>query len=151
MRKYQEPETAMTLESGLEEYYGSRADLLVGRGMSSEAQEFFRCHDTAHVVFGCDTTLIDEAVVKLWSFFGTTRGLRLLREYRLPESQEIYAGIEWGPIASTALRSVTVAPRVIARCTRMNKRWPWSDFEKYKQVPLQDLRREYGIRVLIVE
>lgn len=36
--------------------------------------EFFRCHDAAHVVFGCGTGLDDEAVVKIWSFFGTTRG-----------------------------------------------------------------------------
>ena len=58
------------------------------------AREFFLCHDTAHVVFGCSTALVNEAMVKIWSFFGTTRGLRLVREYRLPESQEIYEQLE---------------------------------------------------------
>ena len=31
-----------------------------------------RCHDAAHVIFGCDTTLPGEATVKIWTTFGTT-------------------------------------------------------------------------------
>ena len=151
MLEYQHSDTSLTLGSGLAEYYASHADLVTGRGVSSPAREFFRCHDAAHVVFGCSTTLLNEAMVKIWSFFGTTRGLSLVREYRLPESQEIYEQLEWGPIAHTALRSVTVVPRVMARCIRMHKRWPWSDFETYRQVPLRELRHEYGIRVLNVD
>ena len=151
MLEFQRAESEQTLGSGLEEYYASRADLVTGRGASSAAREFFRCHDAAHVVFGCNTSLRNEAMVKLWSFFGTTRGLRLLREYRLPESQEIYATLDWGSIARTVPRALAVAPRVIARCLRMHKRWPWPDFEKFLEVPLRDLREEYGIRVLSLE
>ena len=151
MLEYQHADTPLTLESGLAEYYASRADLAGGRGASTAAREFFRCHDAAHVVFGCSTTLLNEAMVKVWSFFGTTRGLGLVREYRLPESQEIYAQLEWGSIARTALRSVTVVPRVMTRCIRMHKRWPWSDSDAVRQVPLRELRRQYGIQVLIVD
>ena len=43
--------------------------------LSPEAAHFFRCHDTVHVVFGCGTTLDDEAVVKIASLLGTTAGL----------------------------------------------------------------------------
>ncbi|MCZ6783045.1 MAG: hypothetical protein O7G30_07010 [Proteobacteria bacterium] len=151
MLEYQHPDTTLTLESGLAEYYASGTDLVNGRGVSPAAREFFRCHDAAHVVFGCDTTLLNEAMVKMWSFFGTTRGLGLVREYRLPESQEIYEQLEWGSIGRTALRSVTVVPRVMARCLRMHKRWPWPDFETYRPLALRELRREYGIQVLIVD
>lgn len=150
MLEFQQPDTNLTLERGLEEYYSSRSDLAGGRGASQAAREFFRCHDTAHVVFGCDTTLLNEAMVKIWSFFGTTRGLSLMREYRLPESQEIYETLEWGPIGRTAARAVTVVPRVMVRCARMHARWPWSDFEPYLGLTLRDLRAEYGIRVLNV-
>ena len=150
-REYQHPDTSLTLESGLAEYYASRDDLVGGRGVSTAAREFFRCHDAAHVVFGCSTTLLNEAIVKTWSFFGTTRGLRLVREYRLPEAQEIYEQLDWSSITRTALRSVTVMPRVMARCMRMHKRWPWSDFDAYRHVSLPELRREFGIVVLIVD
>ncbi len=151
MLEYQSADTKLTLASGLSEYYASRDDLLTGRGMSEMAREFFRCHDTAHVVFGCGTTLLNEAIVKMWSFFGTTRGLRLLREYRLPESKEIYSQLAWGLIARTGLQSVSVVPRVMTRCMRMSKRWPWDDFEAYLEAPLQDVRHEYGIQVLTLD
>ncbi len=53
-------------------------------------------------------------------------------------------------IAPTALRSASVVPQVIARCIRMHWRWPWSDFDAYRKLGLRELRREYGIRVLVV-
>ncbi len=51
MLEYQSPDTDLTLEEGLAEYYASRSDLVGGRGISSDAREFVRCHDDAHVVF----------------------------------------------------------------------------------------------------
>lgn len=146
--EYPRPETKLTLAEGLREYYASRDGLVGGRGLSPAAREFFRCHDAAHVVFGCTTDLLDEAVVKIWSFFGTTAGLGLLRAYRLPESQEVYQTIAWRDVASVGLRSVVVVPRVLWRSIRMSRRWPWSGFDRYLDVPLTDIRREYGIRPL---
>ena len=90
-----------------------------------------------------------KAEVKIWSFFGTTSGLSLLRAYRLPEAQEIYEQLEWGDVAVTALRSVVVVPRVLWRCSRMHKRWPWSGFDSYLHTPLIQIRREYGIQLLL--
>jgi hypothetical protein len=146
--EYQRLDTKLTLEEGLREYYASRDGLVGGRGTSATAREFFRCHDAAHVVFACDTTLRDEAIVKVWSAFGTTAGPRLLRFYRLPESQEVYEQIQWSDVLRTAIRSVGVVPRVLWRCLRMRKRWPWSEFEAYLGVPLVEIRREHGVRPL---
>ena len=151
MLEYQQPESRLTLESGRAEYYANNSGLVDGRNVSPIARDFFRCHDTAHVVFGCSTALVNEAMVKLWSFFGTTRGVRLIREYRLPESREIYEQLEWGLIARTALQLITVAPRVMVRCTRMNKRWPWSEYDQFERVSLAELRDEFGIDVLVVD
>jgi hypothetical protein len=148
---YQRPDTTLTLEEGLRQYHASREGLVGDRGISQAASEFFRCHDVAHVVFGCSTTLQNEAIMKLWSFFGTTAGLRLLAAYRLPESNEVYEQLERRDIVRTAIRSLAIVPRVLWRCHRMHKRWPWSDFEKYLDIPLVEIRREFGIRPLLVE
>ncbi len=150
MLSSQFPDCEMTLEEALSEYYGSRDDLVTGRGISDSARKFFRCHDVAHVVFGCSTTLTNEAMVKIWSFFGTTAGLSLLRDYRSPESKEIYEQIKWSDVPGTALRSMRVVPLVLFRCLRMHKRWPWSDFDEYVNVRLAEIRREFGIRVVTV-
>jgi hypothetical protein len=149
--EYQKLDTTLTLEEGLREYYASRKGLVGGRGVSPAAREFFRCHDAAHVVFGCNTTLPNEAIAKLWSFFGTTAGLSLLRAYRLPESKEVYEQLERHDIVRTAIRSLTIVPRVLWRCGRMRKRWPWAEFDKYLDVPLVEIRHEFGIRPQLLE
>jgi hypothetical protein len=148
MLEYQRSETAATLGEGLAEYYASCTGLVRERGVSGRAREFFACHDAAHVVFGCSTELLDEARVKLWSVFGTTGGLALLREYRLPEAKELYQELDWGPIAKTALRGLVAVPVVLVRCARMKKRWPWAAHERYRRASLREIRQEYGIRVV---
>jgi hypothetical protein len=147
--EYQRPDSKLTLADGLREYYASRGGLLSGRGLSDEARDFFRCHDVAHVVFGCSTDLLEEAIVKLWSFFGTSAGLSLWRGYRLPESQEIYEQITWRETVSVGMRSLVLVPVVLWRCRRMTKRWPWSDFDGYLDAPLSEIRREYGIEPVL--
>jgi hypothetical protein len=148
MLEYQHPASPLTLADGLSEYRDRNSGLVGGRGVSARASEFFRCHDTAHVVFGCSTSLINEAMVKIWSLMGTTVGFRLVREFRLPEAQEIYDVLAWGEIATTAARSLVVVPRVMVHCRRMHRRWPWSDFDAYLERPLIELRAEFGIEVV---
>jgi hypothetical protein len=144
---YQEAASALTLDAGLAEYYARHPGLLEARE-GSAAAAFFRGHDVAHVVFGCSTTLLDEAAVKMWSFFGTTGGLALLSGYRLPESKTIYAEIPWRAVLPTALRSLGVVPTVLLRCRGMTKRWPWSEHRAYRQMSLHEIRVEFGIRIL---
>lgn len=144
-------DSEQTLRDGLQEYYASRDDLAHGRGLSDQAREFFRCHDAAHVVFGCSTELLNEGMVKIWSFFGTDAGIRrLLSDYNLPESQEIYATLPWSDVVRTAVRSPVVMPKVWLRCRKMTRRWPWEGFEQHLDTKLTDLRRDYGIDVLTV-
>lgn len=147
--KYLEQHSSQTLAEGLAEYYGSRDDLAVGRGLSDAAREFFRCHDTAHVVFGCHTTLPSEACVKMWSFFGTDVGFRRLQVgYGLPESGEIYQKLTFPQMIEAGRASFRIVPAVIARSRRMTKKWPWSDFDEYMDTALNEIRGQFGIEVL---
>lgn len=80
MLAYQAQNSTLTLGQGLEEYLTHHADHLSQRKLSRAAEEFFRCHDTIHVLFGCDISLADEAVVKISSLLGTTGGMAVMRE-----------------------------------------------------------------------
>ena len=71
-------------------------------------------------------------------------------KWNSPESKEIYEQIPWSDVPRTALRSVANVPRVLAGCMRMHQRWPWSDFDRYRNVGLVEVRREYGIRIVTV-
>jgi hypothetical protein len=147
MHDFENPLSGQTLAEGIREYFAANPGLAQGRGQSPEAQEFFRCHDAAHIVFGCGNTLEDEAIVKLSSVFGTTGGISVLRGYRLHESLQIYKTLKVSEIFATALRALFFVPVAIFRCTKQHKRWPWSNFEHLLNTSLHLLRAEYGIRV----
>lgn len=147
MHAFQHQDSAQTLAEGIAEYYSANPGLAKGRGLSPEAQVFFRCHDAAHVVFGCSTLLDDEAAVKIASLFGTTAGLRVLKGYRLHESLEIYRQIAPAAALGSIARSVVIVPRALLRCLRQRERWPWAHFEQYLGAPLRDIRRKFGIIV----
>lgn len=147
MHAYERQDTTQTLAEGVAEYYERNPTLADVRDMSPEAQEFFRCHDVAHVVFGCNTSLPHEATVKLCSVFGTTAGFAVLRGYRLHESVDIYRTLGVASIAATVLESVIIVPRTVVRCLRQRKRWPWDGFSDHRDVPLGRLRAEFGIVV----
>ena len=137
----------MTLAEGLAEYYAAYPFLKRGRALSPPARDFFRCHDAAHIVFGCDTSLSHEAVVKLSSIFGTTAGLSVLRGYTLYDSFDIYRKLPLGDVLRTIAAAIVILPRTVARRLRQRKRWPWSDFSDLLDTPLGDIRREFGIQV----
>jgi hypothetical protein len=147
MHGYQRQDSSMTLAEGLAEYHASLPTFNRSAAMPREAREFFHCHDVAHVVFGCDTSLRQEAVVKLASILGTTAGLSVLRGYALDDSFAIYSKLSIGDVLTTIAASLIAVPRTVFRCLRQRKRWPWSRPNDYLNVSLRDIRAEFGIRV----
>lgn len=147
MHSFERQVSDQTLAQGIAEYHEAHPQLAKGRGVSAESEEFFRCHDAAHVVFGCGNTLSDEAVVKIASLIGTTAGFRVLNGYRLHESLEIYSKLRLLDVFRSAVQSVFLIPRTAYRCLRQTRRWPWEDFERYVDVPLREIREEFSIRV----
>lgn len=147
MHAFEHQNSEQTLAEGVAEYFRLNPGLTQGRGTSPAAQEFFRCHDAVHVVYGCGSSLHHEAIVKLSSIFGTTGGFSVLKGYQLHESRQIYKELSVGEVLFTVLQSAFFIPRTIIRCIRQPKQWPWSNFHEYLHVPLQEIRREFGIRV----
>ena len=147
MNRYQFQDSPQTLAEGLEEYYAAHSGMATLRTSSPEAQQFFRCHDAAHVVFGCGITLDDEAVVKIASIVGTTARLRVLHGYRLHESMQIYKQLPVRSVLTSIAHSAILAPRTVLRCLGQRSRWPWAEFDRYLALPLRDIRRQFGITV----
>lgn len=140
--------STQTLHEGLAEYFAANPQLKRDANLlSPEARQFFRSHDAVHVLYGCGTSMVDEAIVKLASLFGTTGGLQVLRGYAHVETLDIYTRL---PLAGT-LRALLMAPylivRTLWRCARQPRRWPWAGHEEFMHVPLAELRARFGIRV----
>jgi hypothetical protein len=142
------PLSTQTLAHGLAEYFSAHPGLKRQESLlSPQARQFFRSHDIVHVLYGCGTTMPDEAVVKLASLFGTTGGLQVLRGYTHHETLDIYTRL---PIGSTLL-ALAMSPylivRTLWRCARQSQKWPWVENQQYMDTPLVEIRSRFRIRV----
>lgn len=147
MHSYQEQDSDLSFAEGLAEYYAAYPELKRGRDLAPAAADFFRCHDAVHVIYGCDTSLKQEAVVKLSSFAGTSEGLGVMKGYALYDSLDIYRSLSPAEIGATIAAAPLLIPRVLMRCSRQTRKWPWRDFETFLSEPLSETRRAFGITV----
>lgn len=141
----------LTLRQGLENFRKENKDYLNHKkeGISSEAKTFFKSHDVAHVLFGCDISLFGEGSVKIWTIFGTTLGFwKHLAAYKQANAYELSRNFKLAHIVKNMFRFLVKIPTIISRARQMNKRWPWSSFDAYMDSPIVDIREEYNIRVL---
>jgi hypothetical protein len=142
-------ESKQTLAEGLAEYYAANPALKRGSDLQTpQARQFFESHDAVHVLYGCGTSMPDEAVVKLASLLGTTGGLGVLRGYLLYESRDIYRGLPLGETLCAVLMAPYLILRTIWRCIGQRQRWPWDQHHEYMHVPLHEIRTRFGIRVV---
>jgi hypothetical protein len=145
---FESAQSAQTLAQGLAEYFAANPSLKRQNTLlSSEAREFFRSHDAVHVVYGCGTSMPDEAVVKLASLFGTTGGFEVLRGYVNHETLDIYTKLPLGSTFVALVSAPYLIVRTLWRCGRQRRRWPWVEYERYLDTPLNELRSEFGIEV----
>jgi len=147
--RYVEQDSPQTLAEAIAEYYDRNPTLLDPADMPPDAAELFRQHDAGHVVFGCDTSLRGEALIDTWTILGSTAGLRgYLRYFAYPQVNQIFAETGYGRIAVESVRCLPDMVRVWRRSRRMSSRWPWSDYGRYLDRSLSDIRREFAIRVV---
>lgn len=144
-------ETNITLKEGLKRFYANYEGRLSHNkeGIPDEVKSFFLSHDIAHVLFGCDITLFGEGAVKIWTIFGTTLGFwNHVRAYNKADAYELSKNFNVAHIVSNIFKLVLAIPELVIRAKKMNKRWPWSGFEPYLDVPISEIRKEFNIRVL---
>jgi len=140
-----------TLRESLELFHHEHAAYLSHDkdGISAEAKAFFRSHDVAHVLFGCDISLFGEGSVKLWTIFGTTLGFwNHIRAYKVTSAFELARNFTLAHIVSNIFKFLYAIPILIVRARRMHKPWPWADFEPYMDKPIVEIREEFNIQVL---
>ena len=139
----------MTLREGLDRHHAKNAAVFSEADLSPEAQAFFRCHDVAHVVFGCDTSLCGEGLLKIFTIFGTTMGFRThLAAYAQAGAFGLFRQYGLRAVLRDIGRLCVRIPRAIVRARRMTKPWPWSDHGEYLDVSIADIRREFNIEVV---
>lgn len=148
---YQLPDCSATLRSGLAEYRSAN----FGEGFFEESDlppasaELFHNHDIVHVVFGLSTQLRHEVLADSWTFFGVDIHWRDYANYlRQPEAQKALEQVGWLRALWIAVLTIPAVVRAYRHSRKMTKRWPWAEHDAYLDVPLVELRREFGIQII---
>jgi len=108
------------------------------------------------VIFGCDTSLEGEILLKPWILFGTTITVDEIKAYQAdPEVQRLnQEGLEMmgGRLKTYSLALVYYFPLFfwiwLRRVRKMSAKWPHSEVsEAMLDTPLEQLRQHYGIKL----
>ncbi len=103
----------------------------------------------AHVVFGCDTSLVGEVILARWSILGVTGSLRpYLMGLQRRETRGLFRDALASFRPALLWRIATLGTLAIVRSLRMRRRWPFEEYESFLDRPLCEIREEFGIRVI---
>lgn len=105
-------------------------------------------HDAVHVLFACDTSDRGEAVAHAWMLLGTTVTHREIREVTAGrDHRAFFVEVGHARRLRALLRALPEIAWTALRARRMRRRWPWTNYDRYLDVPLAEIRSEYGIQV----
>lgn len=153
MLRFQDQNSSQTLAEGIAEFHAANPHLSTRDFSSDLAAQFFPAHDAMHVLFGKNTDLHGEAIVKYWTIGGTDLGFRGLFQYRnVQEVIDIRRGIPMRRYLRLALPMIpTMLPGILKGIriaqTSLNKKWAHFGWRDYMDMPLKDIRKEFGIDV----
>lgn len=154
--QYQNPESTLTLQEGLDEYFKVNPHLLLPANLDEKSAQFFRCHDRVHVVFGCDTSFLNEAMADWWTIFGADipffQYLGYMNNPNVKQIlKEFQAQLKDERVKSEVLKSIvpifTRAFFIYLRTKRMTKPWPFFKSDDYLNQKLCDIRKEFNIQI----
>lgn len=147
--RYQSWTTTQTLAEGLAEYYAANPTFAGEADFLGQPRATVMAHDACHVLLGLGPSSEEELVVETFTALGCSFPFRELVAFRkkafATELLRIFG------VRRLLRRLVLSSPRVLRAawvCLRMPKRWPHQEWQPYQDVPLAQLRRQFGLRPL---
>ncbi|HEY8375678.1 MAG TPA: hypothetical protein VIK91_04275, partial [Nannocystis sp.] len=145
--RYLDPDCPLTLAEGLAEFAACNPGLIPPT--DPELRELVLAHDSCHVLFGLTTSIEDEALADTWTLAGTTVTLGQYAAYlKRPEFLDLVKQIGLWNMVVGSLRALPRAVRAIRRARRMTRKWPFFDYARFLDVPVVELRRQFGVQLV---
>lgn len=139
----------LTLQQGLYKFQEENGKYFSDNVMSKEAKRFLQSHDIAHVVFGCNTSIYGEGIVKIWTTFGTDLGFwKVTKGYKAVKAFNLARKYSLPHVVKNLGRLLWKIPLTIRRSKQMNKPWTWSEYQPYLDLPISEIRKEFNIQVI---
>ena len=147
--QFQEQGCKLTLREAMDEFYSVNSDVFSVPEPKTKWTSLLVHHDVSHVFFGVNTSILDEAAGDYWTLLGTDLSFKEYLEYaRTPEAKELIKRIGVINIAKSIVFSLPLLFKIYFRSRNMNCRWKTKGYEKYLDVPLVEIRREFNLVIL---
>ena len=147
--KFQEQDCSLTLREAVEEFYSINFHCFSRPDPKTPWTDLLVYHDVGHVFFGVNISVLDEAAGDYWTLFGTDMTFKEYLEYaKTPDAKKLIN--QMGPklILKSLIYSLPSFFRIFIRSKQMKEKWKLHEYEKYADVPLNELRRSYNLKIL---
>ena len=155
MYRYQQQNSDLTLQEGLEEFYLINPNFKHLSEKEGKEGLFYQ-HDITHIVFGLNTKIEEEHLLDSWTLWGTKfKWKKIFGYFKHPAIKEINRSIYkelgvWG-ILKTLIKMVPLKLLVVFRALRMKKKWNYHEItEEQLKSKISDIRKEYNINVYTI-
>jgi len=146
---YSEKINDLTLADALSQHYERNPQFTIWSAYKSEnAKKLVKAHDIMHIIFGCDTTLLGEMRVQLWSKFGV-KSFGLRESFRYARDKEARVLLK-NPVGYRRmllffLKHIGEIKEIRAQARKMSRKWVYFDEDIYMTLKIGEIRKRFNI------
>jgi hypothetical protein len=145
--RYQSWTTTQTLAEGLAEYYAVNPTFAGEADFLGQPRATVMAHDVCHVLLGLGPSSEEELIVETFTALGCSFPLREIIAFRKKAfAAELLRSFGVWRLVRRLVLSLPRVLRTVLVCLRMPRRWPHQEWHPYEDVPLSQLRRQFGLR-----
>ncbi|MCA9842445.1 MAG: hypothetical protein KC475_10015 [Cyanobacteria bacterium HKST-UBA03] len=146
---FQKQDCSQTLGQALETFYAVNADRFSRPTPTDDWTRLLAAHDVCHVLFGVNTSLVDETLGDFWTMLGTDVGIRQYLAYlNNPEAKALLAQAGWRALLQAMWFALPLIWQVWRRSRQMSQPWKLWDYEAHLATPLDELRRDHHLHII---
>jgi hypothetical protein len=144
--------TNLSLTKALDEHYLRNPQFTRWHEYKTNtAQKLVRAHDIVHIVFGCDTSLLGEMRVQIWTKYATPT-LTVRQKIEFLKNKESRVLLK-NPVGYFAMMTFFVDnlkefKKVKNNSKFLTKSWIYFDTETYENRTIGEIRNEFGIEII---
>ena len=147
--QFQYQDCSLTLGQGLDEFYTLNADKFSKPVAAMKWSDLMAAHDACHVLFGVNTSMVEEAHGDVWTLLATTM---TFSEYaKFAKSDEARELIQSNGLWNTLIGSIKSVPgalSIVLRARKMSKKWDAWHYRDHLSEKLCDLRQKHNLKIL---
>ena len=147
--RFQDQNCTLTLKEAMAEFYRINSHLFSIPKAESKWTELLIHHDVGHVFFGVNTSILDEAGGDYWTLMATDLSFKEYLGYiKTPEAKKLLKDMGVINIIKSLALGMPLLLKVYFRSRKMKKKWNIRGYDKYMDTPLNEIRKNYNLKIL---